>query len=188
MQKEEEKFITTWVQKCLITELSDLLLMLVLHYTSRVWLQLLPEYCCWDPTFFRTGMELTDFMQNILPDYTKDMPSASRQQMFLMHQGAPVHFSHSARRHLDSHYPCWIGRGWPIAWPSHSPNLNSLDFYLWGRLKSLVYAPAVHDEQTLHARIMAACETVALHWQFCSFSALSANMSRGLYSGRWRSL
>ena len=80
--------------------------------------------------------------------------------MFSMHDGAPAHFSLSDRGHFDAHYPgCWIGRGGLIAWPPRSPGLNPLDFHLWGHLKSSVYSSAVHDEQTLRARIMAACET-----------------------------
>ena len=33
----------------------------------------------------------------------------------------------------------WIGRRGQIEWPPRSPNLSSLDFFLWGHLKSLVY-------------------------------------------------
>ena len=94
----------------------------------------------------------------------ENMPLASCQQMFFMHHGALAHFSLSVHRHLDVHYlRCWICRGGPIAWPPRSPNLNPLDFHLWGHLKCLVYSTSVHHEQTLHVRIMAACERVVLH-------------------------
>ncbi|GBL73687.1 hypothetical protein AVEN_230681-1 [Araneus ventricosus] len=33
----------------------------------------------------------------------------------------------------------WIGRGGPVLWPPRSPDLTSLDFFLWGHLKELVY-------------------------------------------------
>jgi hypothetical protein len=36
----------------------------------------------------------------------------------------------------------------PIAWPSHSYDLNPLDFYLWGHLKSM-YSSPVDDVETL---------------------------------------
>ncbi|GFU22164.1 hypothetical protein TNCV_2060421 [Trichonephila clavipes] len=40
--------------------------------------------------------------------------------------------------HLHAVYPGrWIGRGEPVAWPAHSPDLNPLDFFSWGNLKSL---------------------------------------------------
>ena len=32
---------------------------------------------------------------------------------------------------LDTH--CWVGRGSLFSWPPRCPDLNVLDFYLWGR-------------------------------------------------------
>lgn len=107
------------------------------------------------------GRDYTRFLRNQLPCYLEDMPLASRQLMFFMHDGAPAHFSLSARRYLNQKFGLrWIGRGGPIAWPPRSPDLNPLDFYLWGHLKSLVYSTPVDDVRTLHARIVAACQTV----------------------------
>ncbi|KAJ4426274.1 hypothetical protein ANN_27086 [Periplaneta americana] len=54
----------------------------------------------------------------------------------------------------------WIGRGGPIAWPPRSPDLNPLDFYLWGRLKSLVYSSPVPDLESLRNRIVACSEDI----------------------------
>jgi hypothetical protein len=31
------------------------------------------------------------------------------------------------------------GRGAPVAWPTWSPSLNPLDFFLWGCMKTRVY-------------------------------------------------
>ncbi|KAJ4449827.1 hypothetical protein ANN_01233 [Periplaneta americana] len=62
----------------------------------------------------------------------------------------------TARRYLDRRFPDrWIGRGGPIAWPPRSPDLNPLDFYLWGHLKSLVYSSPVPDLESLRNRIVA---------------------------------
>ncbi|EFN79461.1 hypothetical protein EAI_08372, partial [Harpegnathos saltator] len=33
----------------------------------------------------------------------------------------------------------WIGPHGPVAWPARSPDLTSLDFYLWGYLKDIVF-------------------------------------------------
>ncbi|KAJ4439598.1 hypothetical protein ANN_07726 [Periplaneta americana] len=54
----------------------------------------------------------------------------------------------------------WIGRGGPIACPPRSPNLNPLDFYLWGHLKSLVYSSPVPDLESLRNRIVACSEDI----------------------------
>jgi hypothetical protein len=54
----------------------------------------------------------------------------------------------------------------------HSPDLNSLDFYLWGHLKTLVYAAPVDNEEALHHCIMDACQTI------CNFPGIFEQMQR----------
>jgi hypothetical protein len=54
----------------------------------------------------------------------------------------------------------WIGRGGPTAWRPRSPDLNPLDFYLWGHLKPVVYAAPVAQEEALHHRIVDTCHTI----------------------------
>ncbi|KAJ4445979.1 hypothetical protein ANN_12665 [Periplaneta americana] len=71
------------------------------------------------------------------------------------------HFSRMARRYLDRRFPDrWIRRGGPTAWPPRSPDLNPLDFYLWGHLKSLVYSSPVPDLESLRNRIVACSEDI----------------------------
>jgi hypothetical protein len=45
-------------------------------------------------------------------------------------------------------------------WPARSPDLNLLDFYLWGHLKSIVHAMAVNDVVELEQRIEDGCELI----------------------------
>jgi hypothetical protein len=40
------------------------------------------------------------------------------------------------------------------------PDLNPLDIYLWGHLKTLVYAAPVDNEEALHHRTVDACQTI----------------------------
>jgi hypothetical protein len=55
----------------------------------------------------------------------------------------------------------WTGRGGPTAWPSRStPDLNPLDFYLWGHLNTLVYAAPADNAGTPHHCTVNACQTV----------------------------
>ena len=54
----------------------------------------------------------------------------------------------------------WIGRGGPIAWPARSPDLNPLDFFLWGHMKSIVYAQKSDSEHELLHRIMIAAREI----------------------------
>ncbi|GBM33855.1 hypothetical protein AVEN_175690-1 [Araneus ventricosus] len=43
-----------------------------------------------------------------------------------------------------------------LPWPPRSPDLSSLDYFLWGHLKSLVYATPVDSDEDLVARISVA--------------------------------
>ncbi|KAJ4442231.1 hypothetical protein ANN_12097 [Periplaneta americana] len=52
----------------------------------------------------------------------------------------------------------WLGRGGPIF--PRSPDLNPLDFYLWGHLKSLVYSSPVPDLESLRNRTVACSEDI----------------------------
>jgi hypothetical protein len=81
--------------------------------------------------------------------------------MWYMHDGAAGHFSLAVRDVLSNTYhDIWIGRGGPTAWPPRSQDLNPLDLYLWGHLKSLVYTAPVDNEESLHHRILDTCQTI----------------------------
>jgi hypothetical protein len=82
-----------------------------------------------------------------------------------MHDGAPAHFSRAVRDVLNNIYRNrWIGRGGPTAWPPRSmPDLNPLDFYLWGHVNTLVYAAPVDNEEALHHRVVGACQTLRVY-------------------------
>ncbi|KAJ4429541.1 hypothetical protein ANN_21710 [Periplaneta americana] len=96
-----------------------------------------------------------------IPHVLEDTPLINRQHIHFLHDGAPAHFSRTARRYLDRRFPDrWIGGGGPIAWPPRSPDLNPLDFYLWGHLKSLVYSSPVPDLDSLRNRIVACTEDI----------------------------
>ena len=49
---------------------------------------------------------------------------------------APPHYARSVRNYLEEVFNNrWISRRGPIEWPPRSPDLNPLDFFLWGYLK-----------------------------------------------------
>ncbi|GBM94504.1 hypothetical protein AVEN_192992-1, partial [Araneus ventricosus] len=70
----------------------------------------------------------------------QDVPIAIRNRMRFQHDGAPARFSIDVRDDLNTTFGArWIRRGGPVPWPHRSPDLSSLDYFLWGHLKSLVY-------------------------------------------------
>ncbi|KAJ4442906.1 hypothetical protein ANN_04500 [Periplaneta americana] len=108
-----------------------------------------------------TGQAYTNFLEKTIPHVLEDTPLINRQHIHFLHDGASAHFSRTARRYLDRRFPDrWIGRGGPIAWPPRSPDLNPLDFYLGGHLKSLVYSSPVPGLESLRNRIVACSEDI----------------------------
>lgn len=103
-----------------------------------------------------TGEVNADFFKNRQPDLLSDFPLDIVRSMCHLHAGS--HFGQAARQNPDAIFrPKWIGRGGSTAWPVHSPNLNSLDFYLLGHLKALVYTTSIASVDVIHARIQESC-------------------------------
>lgn len=107
------------------------------------------------------GQQYLNFLENDLLHLLDDVPYQLRNDMFFMHDGAPPHFALNVREHLNRMYPGrWIGRGGPVYWPPRSPDLNPLDYFLWGYLKALVYATPVDTLEELQQRVFNACDHV----------------------------
>jgi len=89
------------------------------------------------------------------------MPLRERAQLIFQHDGAPAHYSRNVRDLLDARYPeRWIGRGGPINWPPRSPDLNPLDYFLWGYIKSKVEPRRNGTEAEVRQAIVAAFATI----------------------------
>ncbi|XP_063898861.1 probable RNA-directed DNA polymerase from transposon X-element [Helicoverpa armigera] len=103
----------------------------------------------------------SDLEERVL-DYFSDNPHrVGHTRAHVMQQdGAPAHYHRAVRSYLDATYPnYWIGRGGPIAWPPRSPDPTPLDFYLWGRVKDLVYGHSgnnIRNVDELKTRILEA--------------------------------
>ncbi|GBM12648.1 hypothetical protein AVEN_46138-1 [Araneus ventricosus] len=81
--------------------------------------------------------------------------------MWFHHDRAPAHFSTDVRNYLNATFGArWIGSGGLVPWPPRSPDLSSLDYFLWRHLKSLVYATSV-DQMRIslleYPRLMHVC-------------------------------
>lgn len=107
------------------------------------------------------GPKYLNFLREDLNPLLEEVPLNIRNNMWLMHDGAPPHFSRAVRDYLNHAFPDrWIGRGGPFRWPARSPDLTPLDFFLWGHLKQLVYNTPVNTREELLNRIQMGCEVI----------------------------
>lgn len=95
------------------------------------------------PYFFPAGVSGVSFLemlQTFLSPYLEDLPLQQLLDMWLQLDGAPAHYSAPVRVWMNNNFPGhWIGRGGPVAWPPRSPNLNPLDYFFWGFVKTSVF-------------------------------------------------
>ena len=90
------------------------------------------------------GATYLNFLRNELPLFLDDGPLAIRRDMFFQHDGCPSHFARNVREFLEV-----IGRGSLFPWPPRSPDLTVLDFYLWWKLKDIVFATRPTTRQNM---------------------------------------
>lgn len=101
------------------------------------------------------------FLRNIeILEHFEDINLETLRTMWIQHDGAPAHYGIEVRNYLNNNYPGrWIGRGsQTLAWPARSPDLTPLDFYVWGTLKSKVYAEKILTREHLMERINRAAD------------------------------
>jgi hypothetical protein len=78
---------------------------------------------------------------------------------YFQQDGAPPHYGLGVHTYLDEQFPGRrIGRRGPTEWPTRSPDLSPMGFYLWGHLK--VYSEKIRDVRHLEQRILAVCEEI----------------------------
>lgn len=116
------------------------------------------------PHFFErtiNGQMYLQFLENDLPTYLENIPIAARLRLWYQQDGAPAHFARDVRTFLNRQFPNqWIGRAGPFLWPPRSPDLNPLDFFLWGYIKDIVYSEAPTTRLNMMDRIRRACESI----------------------------
>lgn len=128
-----------------------------LNFSVNVWAGIIDKHII-GPYFFSTtlnGNTYLNFLRNELNSLMDSVPLSTRRDMWFQQDGAPPHFATSVRTWLNNSFPRrWIGRCGEIAWPARSPDLNPLDFYFWGYLKTLVYQIPVNTREELKERIL----------------------------------
>lgn len=132
-------------------------------FAVNVWAGIIGDHLI-GPHFFPqrlNGAIYLDFLRNQLPILLEDVPLGVRNEMWLLHDGAPPHYAVGVRDFLNETLPeRWIGRGGFVEWAPRSPDLNPMDFFFWGYLKTLVYRTPVHNVEELRQRIIDNCEVI----------------------------
>lgn len=101
-----------------------------------------------------TGESYLTMLRDWLLPQLQEIDEFNDGELFFQQDGAPPHWSLAVRGWLDVTFPLrWIGRGGPISWPARSPDLTPLDYWLWGDLKSRVYATQPRTLEELRGRI-----------------------------------
>lgn len=109
------------------------------------------------------GDRYLQFLMHDLPPLLEDVSLETRMNMWYQHDGCPAHFSLDVRAYLDEQFANrWIGRGSLFPWPPRSPDLTCLDFYLWGRLKDLVFQTRPTTRENMIDRIQNAINSISI--------------------------
>lgn len=145
------------------------------QFNVNVWIGVLSNNLCGPhilPPRLNANLFL-EFLENSLPEVLDDVPLNLRDESWMQLDGAPAHYGRQVRQWLDQYYyRRWIGRlpnnhpnmripgEGPVAWPPRSPDLNPLDYFVWGHLKQIVYDTPVNTREELIRRIRNACDEI----------------------------
>ena len=81
--------------------------------------------------------------------------------IYFQQDGAPPHYHLDVRAYLDAVFPdTWIGRRGPTEYPSRSPDLTPMDFFLWGYVKDKVYCNKPRTIDALKLEIERQCRDI----------------------------
>lgn len=133
------------------------------RWSTNVWGGIVGEHLI-GPYFFNgylNGRKFLRFLKEDFLNLLENVPLNIRQRMWFQLDGAPAHFKRSVRNYLDRKFPDkWIGRDGPCKWPPRSPDLTSVDFFLWGYVKNIVYGAPPTTIDDMKMRIRNAFDTV----------------------------
>ena len=71
------------------------------------------------------------YTNNLLPKLIEDCNNVTPNDFIFQQDGAPAHTSRLAQDWLEQHCPDFIKKD---EWPPNSPDLNPLDFHVWGAM------------------------------------------------------
>lgn len=117
------------------------------------------------PVFYEGTLTAIKYLQLILngivTDTLETTPLSLVKKMYFQQDGAPAHKAINVTNWLNENFnKQWIGLNGPTEWPPRSPDLTPLDFYFWGRLRTLVYNTRPLNVTDLKQKIINACNNI----------------------------
>ncbi|HLJ31149.1 MAG TPA: transposase [Candidatus Babeliales bacterium] len=95
-----------------------------------------------------------NILRTDVENFVDNMPLEDYRSCWYQLDGAPAHCTREVSAELDRIFDDrWIRRLGPWNWPPRSPDLNPLDFYLWGMFKEKVYKSPVNSKEELLLRV-----------------------------------
>ncbi|GBM96687.1 hypothetical protein AVEN_111924-1 [Araneus ventricosus] len=92
----------------------------------------------------------------------EDLLLSDLRNVWFQHDGAPPHKVSSVQQYIRGTFQQQvIGYGGCVEWPPRSPDLNPLDFFLWGYINQRVHATYPPTLQELRNRITNVCASVS---------------------------
>ena len=131
---------------------------LIIKYSSTV-MQGKRKLCeCHSRIFFFAGKKLTPVNYlDMLENFVFLQLEGLQPHVFLQQDGAQLHWDAIVRSSLDDYFTeRWIGQGGPISFDNGPPDATSLDFFLRGFVKDIVYRRKISNVDDLKARAAAA--------------------------------
>jgi len=104
------------------------------------------------------GEKYLELLQTDMSDQLETVDVGT--ELWFMQDGCPAHNYHPATTYLRNCFPGKVigTHEQPLSWPARSPDLNPLDFFLWGHISSSIYKTAPFpDVATLQNAIEECC-------------------------------
>jgi len=98
-------------------------------------------------------LKYKDFLAENILDFLEEA-LAERNKIIFQQKGAEPHNGRIVTNYLNEQFlELWMGRYGSISWPARSPELNLLDFFLWGHCKAIICRKFSEDVEDLNNKL-----------------------------------
>lgn len=110
------------------------------------------------------GNKYVEILRTVVANFIDNLPLNIYNSLYYQMDGCGAHNTREVYEELVSLFQDrWFAYRGPWRWPARSPDLTPLDFYLWGKIKTIVYATPVTTKENLENRVRAAFQHLNAH-------------------------